>query len=145
MSRIARSLIVLVGALALVVPTAAQAAPADRAKDDPAQVLVGRWVGTYAGYYNGEYLTGGEKIVITKAKGHSAKGTWQFREKGGRWSAPQPVQFVIDLDGDVDVWGQDSVGFYDGELRGDRLILNYVSSSPDQALRFVLTLSLIHI
>ena len=60
MSRIARSLIVLVGALALVVPAAAQAAPADRSKDDPAQVLVGRWVGTYAGYYNGDYLTGGD-------------------------------------------------------------------------------------
>jgi len=139
MSRISRSFIVLVGALALVVPAAAHAAPADRAKDDPAQVLVGRWVGTYAGYHNGEYLTGGEKIVITKAKGYSAKGTWQFKEMGGRWSDPQPVQFVIDLDHDVDVWGQDSVGFYDGELRGDRLILNYVSSSPDQALRFVLT------
>ena len=51
----------------------------------------------------------------------------------------RPVQFVVDLDGDVDVWGQDSVGFYDGELRGGRLILNYVSSSPDQAMRFVLT------
>ena len=139
MSRIARSLIVLAGALALVVPTSAQAAPVDRAKDDPAQVLVGRWVGTYAGYYNGEYLTGGEKIVITKAKGHVAKGTWQFREKGGRWSAPQPVQFVVHIDEDVDVWGQDSVGFYDGELRGDRLTFSYASIQPAQAMRFVLT------
>ena len=139
MSRIARSLIVLAGALALVVPTVAQAAPADRAKDDPAQVLVGRWVGTYAGYYNGEYLTGGEKIVITKAKGHVAKGTWQFREKGGRWSAPQPVQFVVHIDEDIDVWGQDSVGFYDGELRGDRLTFSYASIQPAQAMRFVLT------
>lgn len=139
MSRIARSLIVLAGALALVVPTVAQAAPADRAKDDPAQVLVGRWVGTYAGYYNGEYLTGGEKIVITKAKGHVAKGTWQFREKGGRWSTPQPVQFVVHIDEDVDVWGQDSVGFYDGELRGDRLTFSYASIQPAQAMRFVLT------
>lgn len=139
MSRIARSLVVLLGALALVVPTAAQAAPVDRGKDDPAQVLVGRWVGSYSGFADGRYVTGGEKIVITKAKGYVAKGTWQYREKGGHWSAPQPVQFVVDLDGDVDVWGQDSVGFYDGELRGDRLVLNYVSSSPDQALRFVLT------
>ena len=139
MSRMARSLIVLMGALALVVPTAAQAAHADRAKDDPAQVLVGRWVGTYAGYYNGEYLTGGEKIVITKAKGHVAKGTWQFREKGGRWSAPQPVQFVVHIDEDVDVWGQDSVGFYDGELRGDRLTFSYASIQPAQAMRFSLT------
>ena len=139
MSRIARSLIVLAGALALVVPTVAQAAPADRAKDDPAQVLVGRWVGTYAGYYNGEYLTGGEKIVITTAKGHVAKGTWQFREKGGRWSTPQPVQFVVHIDEDVDVWGQDSVGFYDGELRGDRLTFSYASIQPAQAMRFVLT------
>ena len=139
MSRIARSLIVLAGALALVVPTVAQAAPADRAKDDPAQVLVGRWVGTYAGYYNGEYLTGGEKIVITKAKGHVAKGTWQFREKGGRWSTPQPVQFVVHIDEDVDVWGQDSVGFYDGELRGDRLTFSYASIQPAQAMRFSLT------
>ena len=139
MSRIARSLIVLAGALALVVPSSAQAAPVDRAKDDPAQVLVGRWVGTYAGYYNGEYLTGGEKIVITKAKGHVAKGTWQFREKGGRWSAPQPVQFVVHIDEDVDVWGQDSVGFYDGELRGDRLTFSYASIQPAQAMRFVLT------
>ena len=139
MSRIARSLIVVVGALALVVPTAAQAAPADRAKDDPAQVLVGRWVGTYAGYYNGDYITGGEKIVITRAKGHVAKGTWQFREKGGRWSAPQPVQFVVHIDEDVDVWGQDSVGFYDGELRGDRLIFSYATIQPAQVLRFVLT------
>lgn len=139
MSRFARSLIVLVGALALVVPAAAQAAPADRAKDDPAQVLVGRWVGTYAGYYNGDYITGGQKIVITKAKGYSAKGTWQFREKGGRWSDPQPVQFTIDIEEDVDVWGQDAIGFYDGELRGGRLVFNYMSISPDQALRFVLT------
>ena len=139
MSRIARSLISLAGALALAVPTAAQAAPVDRGKDDPAHVLVGRWVGSYSGFADGRYVTGGEKIVITKAKGHSAKGTWQYRDKGGRWSAPQPVQFVVDLDGDVDVWGQDSVGFYDGELRGDRLVLNYLSRSPDQALRFVLT------
>ena len=139
MSRSARSLIVLAGALALVVSTSAQAAPVDRAKDDPAQILVGRWVGTYAGYYNGDYVSGGEKIVITKAKGHVAKGTWQFREKGGRWSAPQPVQFVVHIDEDVDVWGQDSVGFYDGELRGDRLTFSYASIQPAQAMRFVLT------
>lgn len=140
MSRIARALAVFVGALALATPLAAQAAPVDRAQGDPAQVLVGRWVGTFSGYSEGDYYTGDQKIVITKAKGHSAKGTWQYREKGGRWSEPQPAQFVINVEDDVDVWGQDSEGYYDGELVGkDRLVFSYVSSSPDQALRFVLT------
>lgn len=139
MSRIARSLIVLVGALALVVPTAANAAPADPTKGDPARALVGRWVGTFAGYYNGEYVTGGQKIVITNAKGHVAKGTWQSRETDGRWSAPLPVQFVVHVDEDVDVWGQDAEGYYDGELRGDRLVFSYASTQPAQAYRFVLT------
>jgi len=140
MSRIARSLVVLMGSLALVIPTAAQAAPADRAQGDPAQVLVGRWVGTYSGFDDGQYIRGAEKIVITKAKGYSAKGTWQFREDGGAWSSPQPVQFVINVEDDVDVWGQDSEGYYDGELvGGDRLVFAYVSVSTGQALRLVLT------
>lgn len=139
MSRIARSLIVLVGALALIVPTAAHAAPADRAKGDPAQALVGRWVGTFEGYERGVYIKGEQKIVITKARGYVAKGTWQERDKGGPWSAPLPVQLVVHIDEDVDVWGQDSEGYYDGELRGDRLVFSYASTQPPQALRFVLT------
>jgi hypothetical protein len=140
MRTVVRLLAVATVSLALVAPLSAQAAPVERAQGDPAQVLVGRWVGSYSGYADGRYVKGEEKIVITKAKGHSAKGTWQYREKGGRWSAPQPAQFVISVEDDVDVWGQDSVGYYDGELVGtDRLVFSYVSSSPDQALRFVLT------
>lgn len=139
MPRYARYIIAVAGVLALVVPTAAQASSAARSSSDPAQVLVGRWVGSYSGYVNGVYVEGGEKFVITQAKGYAAKGTWQYREKGGRWSVPKPVQFVVDTDGDVDIWGQDAVGYYDGELRGDRLVFNYVSISPNQALRFSVT------
>jgi len=142
MARVTRYLVAAACAVTLVAPSAAGAAVPDRAKSDPAQALVGRWVGSYSGYVNGVYYAGDEKFIITKAKGYAAKGTWQHRENGGRWSAPQPVQFTVDLEGnetDLDIWGQDAVGFYSGELRGDRMVLNYVSISPDQALRFTVT------
>lgn len=138
MSRIARSLAMLVGALALVLPTAAQAASAESA-EGPAQALLGRWVGTYTGYEDGNYVQGGQKIIITKAKGHVAKGTWQYKGLSGKWSAPQPVQFVVHVDDDIDVWGQDSEGYYTGDVGGQRLVLSYASAKPAQVLRLVLT------
>lgn len=135
-------------ALGLIGPAVAQAAPADTARVTssterstaaPATALLGRWVGNFSGYDSGTYIAGQEKIIITKARGHVAKGTWQFRVKGGRWSAPEPLQFVVHVDEDIDLWGQDSEGYYDGELRGDRLVLSYASTQPAQALRMVLT------
>lgn len=127
---------------ALIGPQAvAQAAP--KAADGPAQFLLGRWVGTYAGYENGAFMQGREKIVVTTAHGYVAKGTWQFKEKGGTWSAPAPVEFVVQVPPSavLSVTGQDVNGYYNGFLKNEnRLVLSYVGRTPtSEALRFTLS------
>lgn len=129
--------------LALVVAPAGAQADSSRGTDDPAAVLVGRWVGSYAGFVDGRYVSGGEKIIITKAKGHAAKGTWQYKGSSGRWSAPLPVQFIVSVDvgGVVTVRGADGEGVYDGELVSpNRLVFAYSDPQPElTALRFTLS------
>jgi len=125
----------------LLTATALVAAPAaaKAASDDPAEVLVGRWVGSYSGYVDGRYVKGREKIVITEAQGYAAKGTWQYKSGNDRWSAPLPVQFIISIDADgvVGVRGVDGEGVYDGELvSANRLVVSYSDPQPQmQALR----------
>lgn len=143
-----RLIAVIVLALGMVAPAAAQAVPSDttvataasdRSDKAPAKALLGRWVGTYTGYEAGIAIKGGQKIIVTQARGHVAKGTWQYKGSSGRWSAPAPVQFVVHVDDDIDVWGQDAEGYYTGDVRGERLVLSYASTRPAQVLRLVLT------
>lgn len=140
-ARIATAVVLALAAL-IAVPASAQPAKS-RATDDPASVLVGRWVGSYSGFVDGRYVSGGEKIVITKAKGYAAKGTWQYKGSSGHWSKPAPVQFVvtIDADGVVGVRGADGEGTYDGELvSANRLVFAYLDPQPElTALRFSVT------
>ena len=142
MKSAARIVAALLTGAALITPQAvAQAAPS--AADAPAEFLVGRWVGSYSGYQDGAYMKGREKIVVTKAHGYVAKGTWQFKEKGGSWSAPAPVEFVVQVPpaAVLSVVGQDANGYYNGFFKNeDRLVLSYVGRTPvSQALRFSLS------
>ncbi len=115
--------------------TALIAAPAVQAAPQPAQALVGTWVGTYTGYVDGRYVSGGEKITITKAKGLFAKGTWQYKGSSGKWSSPKPVQFIVRVlpSGEVTLNGADGEGFYqDGNMpTPDSLEISYVDAQPE--------------
>ncbi len=128
----------------LLAPTAATAAPAGDSGGHVADVLVGKWVGTFHGYINGVYWEGREKIIITEARGNAATGTWQYKLDGGSWSAPQTASFIVSEDEDMPGWyevdGADANGTYDGELNAKgKLVFDYSGSMPDiQALRFVL-------
>ena len=130
-----RLLVVVMAAAALLVaPAAAQAAPSGDVAN-PADILVGKWVGSFHGYLNGAYVEGQEKIVVTSARGNAAVGTWQYRmASSDPWSAPQPVQFLVSVGhtGMVHVRGADSAGTYDGHMASrNRLVLDYMGSMPN--------------
>lgn len=95
-------------------------AAAPVAAADQASPLVGTWVGSADVYYGGEYLQGTEKIIITTAKGNVAKGTWQWKQKGGTWSKPSPVQLIamnsVPGEAHIDILGADVDGTYEGVL-----------------------------
>lgn len=119
------------------------AAPAQAASETGGTHLLGRWVGHFDGYYQGTFKEGQEKIVISKARGNVALGTYQWRLKGDHWSAPQPATFVVhpgDMGG-WDVAGADGSGTYDGCLRIDGVWETaYVGSMPSlQGLHMRLT------
>lgn len=139
--RIAVSFALATAAL-VALPAASQAATS-RAEAAEGVTLVGTWVGTYNGYVDGRYVAGDEKIIITKARGAAAKGTWQYRAKGKKWSAPLPVHLIVtaDADGSIAVRGVDGEGVYDGELVStDRLTFVYSDPQPElTALRLDLT------
>ena len=104
------------GALAACLLVAA----APGAAADQASPLVGTWVGTTDVYYGGKYSQGSEKIIITAANGSVAKGTWQWKPTGGRWSKPAPVQLIamdsIAGQAHIDILGADGDGTYEGVL-----------------------------
>lgn len=128
--------IVAVATLALtgLVASPAQASPA-------AKVLSGTWVGTSEGYFDGGYSSGQEKIVITKVKRHSAKGTWQYRSSSAdRWSAPEPATFTVraQAGGTWEVYGSDAEGVYGGVLDPSTGVLElaYMSAGPQGGTLF---------
>jgi hypothetical protein len=95
-------------------------AAAPVAAADQASPLVGTWGGSADVYYGGEYLQGTEKIIITTAKGNVAKGTWQWKQQGGTWSKPSPVQLIamnsVPGEAHIDILGADVDGTYEGVL-----------------------------
>lgn len=95
-------------------------AAAPVAAADQASALVGTWVGSADVYYGGKYSQGSEKITITAAKGNVAKGTWQWKQKGGSWSKPSPVQLIamdsVPGEAHIDILGADVEGTYEGVL-----------------------------
>lgn len=105
-----------------------------------AAALKGTWTGPSSGYEDSTYTTGFEKIVITKVKGSSARGTWQYKASGAaKWSSPKPSTFTVfaDSDGDYIVNGVDSTGTYFGHLTpGGAWTLTYQSTDRLLSLRF---------
>ncbi|MSO27490.1 MAG: hypothetical protein EXQ60_05425 [Candidatus Nanopelagicales bacterium] len=86
----------------------------------PASPLIGTWVGSADLYYGGKYSQGTEKLTITTARGNVAKGTWQWKPTGGRWSSPAPVQLIALNSAagatSIDILGADGDGTYEGVL-----------------------------
>lgn len=117
-STLKSAVIAVASACLLAVPVVA-AAPAQAASS--ASFLKGTWVGPLSGFTDPQFCgghghcLGTEKIIITKVKGHAAKGTWQYNSGGG-WSAPEPVTFIVRSAGDGiwDINGSHSGGVYDG-------------------------------
>jgi hypothetical protein len=103
----------LMGASLLIV-----AAPGANAA--PASPLLGTWTGPADVYYGGAYSRGTEKLTITTARGNVAKGTWQWKSTGGKWSAPAPVQLIAMNSAagatSIDILGADADGTYEGVL-----------------------------
>lgn len=104
--------------------------------------LQGTWIGTFSGYDTYGYKSGKQKLVITKAKGSNASGTYtykfQFPAKG-KWSKPQPMNLSIfdqeeAANGMVDyISGADELGMYTGKYdkADDSLIFSYISRSQN--------------
>ena len=107
-----------------------------------AAALKGTWTGPATGYVESKYTSGFEKIVITKVKGSSALGTWQYKTSAAaKWSSPTPANFSIfkDSDGDSIVNGADSTGTYFGHLTPEGAwTLTYQSPELLMSLQFVL-------
>ena len=119
----------LMGATLLIV-----AAPGANAAN--ASPLLGTWTGPADAYYGGSYTQGTEKLTITTARGNVAKGTWQWKPAGGKWSVPEPVQLIAmnataGATG-IDILGADSEGTYEGVLiPGVSFEIGYMSPAPD--------------
>ncbi len=107
-----------------------------------ASALKGTWTGPSTGYAGSKYTSGFEKIVITKVKGSSAHGTWQYKtSSAAKWGSPKPANFSIfkDSDGDFIVNGTDATGTYFGHLTPEGAwILTYQSPELLMSLQFVL-------
>ena len=93
-------------------------------------VLVGTWVGSYAGFENGRHVSGLERFIITKVRDGNAVGSWQFRASADKpWSAKSPMQLVglPDAAGGWSITGADANGTYAGRLdaTGTKLTLAY--------------------
>jgi hypothetical protein len=111
-------------------------------RTNSAAALKGTWIGPSSGYEGSTFTTGFEKIVITKVKGDSALGTWQYKvSAAAKWSSPKPSTLSIfeDPDGDLIVTGVDSTGTYFGHLNPEGLwTLTYQSPDRLMSLQFVL-------
>ncbi len=113
-------------------------AAAPGANADPASPLLGTWTGPADVYYEGSYSQGTEKLTITTARGNVAKGTWQWKSTGGKWSKPKLVQLIALNSAagatSIDILGADSEGTYEGVLiPGVSLEIGYMSPAPDGA------------
>ena len=86
----------------------------------PASPLLGTWTGPADVYYGGAYSQGTEKLTITTARGNVAKGTWQWKSAGGKWSKPKLVQLIAMNSAigatSIDILGADGDGTYEGVL-----------------------------
>ena len=66
----------------------------------------------------GAYSQGTEKLTITTARGNVAKGTWQWKGAGGKWSVPATVQLIAMNSApgatSIEILGADAEGTYEG-------------------------------
>ena len=95
-------------------------AAAPGANAAPASPLLGTWTGPADVYYGGSFTQGTEKLTITTARGNVAKGTWQWKSAGGKWSKPKLVQLIAMNSAigatSIDILGADGDGTYEGVL-----------------------------
>ena len=111
-------------------------AAAPGANAAPASPLLGTWTGPADVYYGGAYDQGTEKLTITTARGNVAKGTWQWKSAGGKWSKPKLVQLIAMNSAigatSIDILGADGDGTYEGVLiPGVSFEIGYMDPSPD--------------
>jgi hypothetical protein len=108
-----------------------------------AAALKGTWTGPATGYVESKYTSGFEKIVITKIKGSSALGTWQYKTSAAaKWSSPKPLSLTgfVGKNGSYIVNGADSTGTYFGHLTTEGVwTLTYQSPVLLMSIQFVLT------
>tara|TARA_B110000503_G_C6855885_1_gene292780 strand:+ start:49 stop:591 length:543 start_codon:yes stop_codon:yes gene_type:complete len=122
-------------------------APVAQADTGNARFLKGTWIGSYTGFNDSGYVSGDEKIVITKTRGSNAVGTWQSRSKGTKkWGSPKKVRLSVfgnegDTNGIENISGADSEGQYVGIFEGTDNRLTFGYTARDKGL-LVLTLSL---
>jgi hypothetical protein len=111
---------VLAGLTACMMGASLLIVAAPGANAAPASALVGTWTGPADVYYGGDYVQGTEKLTITTARGNVAKGTWQWKSIGGKWSKPKLVQLIAlnfaSGATSIDILGADSDGTYEGVL-----------------------------
>jgi hypothetical protein len=122
-------------------------AAAPGANAAPASPLLGTWTGPADVYYGGAYDQGTEKLTITTARGNVAKGTWQWKPVGGKWSVPEPVQLIALNSAagatSIDILGADSEGTYEGVLiPGVSFEIGYMSPPHEGSTKILVLHSL---
>ena len=122
-------------------------AAAPGANAAPASPLLGTWTGPADVYYGGSFTQGTEKLTITTARGNVAKGTWQWKSAGGKWSKPKLVQLIAMNSAigatSIDILGADGDGTYEGVLiPGVSFEIGYMSPAPDGATKILVLHSL---
>ena len=137
MTRRLRVLTTLIGFMALVL---VGVAPVAQSAAGNASDLKGTWIGTYQGFDANGFEKGQEKFVLTKVRGSSASGTYQYRSSPTKkWSKPKFMNLsVYDMETDEGVptlyiSGGDALGVYVGKMIPSEGVMRlaYTSLSQD--------------
>ncbi len=88
-----------------------------------ADKLLGIWEGPGEGFGGDQYERRQIRITFMQAEGYAAFGSKQWRAIGGEWSAPEPVQAILQQNGIFSA--VDSDGYMNGKL-ANRSKLTYV-------------------
>lgn len=98
-----------------------------------ADKLLGTWEGWQEGFSGNQYQELAFRLTFEQAKGYSALGLKQWRNARGEWSAPEPVQAILQKNNTFSA--VDSDGYMNGKLTSrNQLSFVYMEAKPSDPL-----------
>ncbi len=82
-----------------------------------ANKLLGTWEGSAEGFIGDQYERYQFRITFVRAEGQAALGSEQWKSTSGEWSAPEPVQAILQQNGTFSAVDNNG-GYMDGKLAG---------------------------